>query len=173
MPNIRIALLLAATLSLGGCFLSDTSFITPDTADYPFNRMTYEAYPSERFVYVPGGIDTTDTLVLRDGLYRLTASGDGAAEILFQSAGGDLYLGQLMPGGENDPYVFFAAELDREAMEIRVWRSEALEGDFRSGATDCGDGNACLTSLSALEAIVRDAMAAGRPIAILDIEEIR
>lgn len=173
MPLRPLAFLMVAALLLSGCFVSPVALISPDDADFPFIRMNYEAYPSERFVYTPDGPDTTDTLFRRDGLYRLAASGDEAAEVLMRHVGDDLYIVQLMPGDPDDPFLYFAATLEREAMRIVLHRAEALPGDFRSGATECEPEIACLTDIEVLADIAREAIAAGdRAIAWLDIFEI-
>jgi len=171
--RLRIPAILVIVPLLSGCFLSDAPLITEETADYPFMRMNYEAYPSERFVYTPDGPDTTDTLILRDGVYRLTAEADRAAEILVRHVGDGLYIIQLMPGGADDPYLYFAATLDRDEMRIVLHRAEALPGDFRPGAAECEPEIACLSDIGVLADIARESIAAGeRPVAWLDIFEL-
>ena len=79
-----------------------------------------------------------------------------------------------MPGGDDDPYLFFAARLDREARRITLYRADSMPGDFRPGATECEPEVACLTDLEVLEEIVREAIAAGKsPVAVLEIFNIQ
>lgn len=171
-----LALLTAMAFGLAGCFLSTEPVITAETADFPFYRITYDAYPFDRFVYGEDGMITTDTIEQRGDTYGLV--GASGVRLLLQDFGDNLFVGQLyLPaeGGQPAVYVYGAAVIDRDAMQIRLYRIQSQPGDYGPGLEECAEGgDACVTSVSALAALAAaDIAADARPTATLRIHAIR
>jgi hypothetical protein len=90
--SFRRVVILAACLSLAGCFRSETPLIAPGEGDYPFETVTYkEADGSQRITLVRTG----------DG-YK-PADEETGERLLLKALGDDTYLAQVKASESEGP----------------------------------------------------------------------
>lgn len=85
-----LAVTLAITLALSGCISSVTPLISPQNADYPFQRITFIARGDE-----DQGKDAVEITLFRQGDVYVELNKDSAEHYLFKRVAEDLYIGQM------------------------------------------------------------------------------
>ena len=102
------AVLGIASVFLSGCFVSQTALIAPDTADYPFEKLTHftRASPDHPEIVSANG----DMGRIPTG-YVIREEGDVVAILLFKDIGGGYYIAQRKRA-TNPLYMYDLVKID-------------------------------------------------------------
>ena len=134
-------------LTLSGCFKSDIPFVSPEEADFPFQRLTYE---------IVGEDDRVTLVRVGDGYVAPNEQGDSSLRL--KLLGNGIYLLQAKIEDSDGPYYLYALaklETDGKSAEIIKPFAEGHERELarqgHHGFRICPEDEQmiCLTDLQA------------------------
>lgn len=151
---VRFLAILAVSVGLSGCFISDKPLISPADATFPYQTIVY-ADPD-------GG--EPQTLTRSDAGYLLKSdNSDEVATLLFKDVGDGLYVAQLSFVEDDEPRVLYSVlKVDLAAKKGLSYLAIAPDDWVDApGLTKCRDNTVCIASLDDYVAHARAAIAKG------------
>ena len=146
---------LAVSLSfaLGGCFISETPFVTAEDAVFPFKTISYRQ-PNEQ---------APSKLVREGDSYVITAPDNKArVEVKFKDIGDGLYLAQM--SGEESGKVsilYSVLKVDFDKKTAESYKAVGSDAAVTEGLRKCGDGTICIDNLDVYLDLARKSITAG------------